>query len=177
MITEFINDIKEKQEKSKVIEIAEKIRKNGGFDANAFWKYAEEIRGRKKETATAMKDEDGNIEEDPEKIKEIHKRYFEKLLKDWEPEGEEEQELEELKEKCIKVMEKAASKIEIQRVSNEEYATMKKQLKKKKAPDQEGWRYEWVENAGEDLEESIKRMINAMLESRKPPPRMEGNEN
>ena len=116
-----------------------------------------------------MKDEDGKIQEDPEKVKEIHKRYFEKLLKDREPEGKEEKELEDLKEKCIRAMEKAASRIEIQSVTEEEYETMKKQLKKKKAPDQDGWRYEWVENAGEDLEKSIRKMMNVMLKSKKPP--------
>ena len=47
---------------------------------------------------------------EPEKIKEIHRKYFEKLLKDREPEGMEEQELEELKGKCIEVMKKAANK-------------------------------------------------------------------
>ena len=102
----------QRQDKAKVTEIAEQIRKEGGFDANAFWKHAEKIRGKKSETGTAMKDEDGKIQEDPEKVKEIHKRYFEKLLKDREPEGQEEKELEDLKEKCIRAMEKAASRFE-----------------------------------------------------------------
>ena len=168
LITEFINDIKRKQEASKVSRIAEKIRKEGGFDANAFWKHAAEMRGNKKETATAVKDEEGKIEEDPVKIKEIHRRYFEKLLKDRKPEGKDEIELEELKEKCIRSMEKATKGIEIKSVSKKEYETMKKQLKKKKAPDQEGWRYEWVESAGKDLEKSIRKMMNAMLKHRKP---------
>ena len=65
-------------------------------------------------------------------------------------------------------MEKATKGIEIKSVSKKEYETMKKQLKKKKAPDQEGWRYEWVESAGKDLEKSIRKMMNAMLKHRKP---------
>ena len=65
-------------------------------------------------------------------------------------------------------MEKAAEGIEIKTVSKEEYEATKKQLKRKKSPDQEGWRYEWVENAGKDLEKIIRRMMNAMLKHRKP---------
>ena len=174
MITGFINEIKQQQERSKVTKIAEKIRKDGGFDSNAYWKYEEKMKGKKKETATAMKDENGKIEEDPEKIKEIHRKYFEKLLKDREPEGLEEKELEELKEKCINIMKKAANRIEIKSVSDEEYEAMKKKLKKKKAPDLEGWRYEWVENAGKDLEESIKIMMNETLRSKEPPKEWKG---
>ena len=174
LITGFINEIKQQQEKAKVTEIAERIRKDGGFDSNAYWKYEEKMKGKKKETATAMKDENGKIEEEPEKIKEIHRKYFEKLLKDREPEGMEEQELEELKGKCIEVMKKAANKIKIKSITDEEYDTMKKQLKKKKAPDLEGWRYEWIENAGEDLEKSIKCMMNETLDSKKPPREWKG---
>ena len=127
------------------------------------------MKGRKREVATGIKNEEVKIEEEPEKIKEIYRAYFEKLLKDRDPEGKEEGEAEELKEKCIKAMEKAAEEIEIVGVTNEEYATMKKQLKKKKAPDQEGWRYEWIECAGEDLEESIKMMINKLFQEKVPP--------
>ena len=174
LITEFINEIKEKQAETKVIEVAEKIRKDGGFDANAFWKHSEIMRGRKKELATAMKDENGRIKEDPEEIKEIYRNYFEKLLQDREPEGEDEKELEKLKEKCIKVMEKAASQIDIKSISDEEYNDMKKQLKKKKAPDKEGWRYEWIEWAGEDLERSIKIMLNQVLKEKTPPDEWKG---
>ena len=37
---------------------------------------------------------------------------------------------------------------------------MKRKLKEKKAPDRQGWRYEYVQWAGRDLERSIKLMIN-----------------
>ena len=61
-------------------------------------------------------------------------------------------------------MVESAEKKEIEEITSKEYDQMKSKLKKKKAPDEEGWRYEWIENAGKDLEESIKLMMN---ESRK----------
>ena len=121
-------------------------------------------KGRKAETATAMLNEEGKLEEDPEKIRQIYKVFYEKLLRDRDPENEEEKQVQQLKEKCIDVMKECAQKKEIKEITSEEYDRMKKRLKKKKAPDEEGWRYEWIINAGKDMEESIKMMMN---ESRK----------
>ncbi len=67
LLQQFIDEEKKKQERIKIIEIAKSIKKEKGFDANAFWIHAERMRGRKAETATAMLDEEGNIEEDPRK--------------------------------------------------------------------------------------------------------------
>ena len=61
---------------------------------------------------------------------------------------------------CILAMVNCAKNIEIKEITTEEYDKMKGKLKKKKAPDMEGWRYEWIANAGKDLEESIKIMMN-----------------
>ena len=105
---EFIYELKKKQEMKKITEIANKIKAEGGFDANAFWKHREMMTGRKKETATAMKTETGEIEEDPEKIKEIYRLFYQNLLKDREPDDEEEKQLQENKEKCIKLIEESS---------------------------------------------------------------------
>ena len=126
LITEFIKEIKQNQERKKITETAIRIKKEGGFDANAFWKHDEMMKGRKKEPAVAIKNEKGEIEEDPEKIKEIYRNFYEKLLKDREPENADEKEVQELKEKCVYVMERSASTKKIAPVTEEEYNTMKK---------------------------------------------------
>ena len=46
---------------------------------------------------------------------------------------------------------------------------MKKKLKKKKAPDEEGWRYEWISNAGTEMEESIQLMLNEVRKQKRQP--------
>ena len=63
-------------------------------------------------------------------------------------------------------MQKKAEKLEIQPVTDEEYEEMKKSLKKDKAPDSDGWFYEIVTHAGKDLEESLKLMINSVLQTK-----------
>ena len=166
LIQEFIREIQQKQERTRIVETAKKIKKNGGFDANAFWKHAEKMQGRKTEPPTAMKGEDGQMEEDPEKIKEIYLNFYAKLLKDRQPEDEEEKQIQQYKEQCIRIMEQVATHRSIEPASDEEYEEMKKKLKKKKAPDKQGWRYEFILWAGEDLEQSIKTMINEILKSK-----------
>lgn len=58
-----------------------------------------------------------------------------------------------VKEKCIEVMVEKAKNIKIKEITDEEYEKMKKKLENKKAPDEEGWRYEWILNAGKEMEE------------------------
>ena len=169
LLSEFIRESHQKQERRRITEVANKIRKEGGFDGNAFWKHAEMMRGRKIEPPTAMKREDGEIEEDPEKIKDIYLSFYENLLKDRKPEDEEEMQIQQYKEKCIELMEKEANRKKIEPVSDAEYEKMKRKLKKKKAPDRQGWRYEFVQWAGSDLERSIKMMINEVLENKVQP--------
>ena len=47
----------------------------------------ETIKGKKKEVATSILDEKGNVEEDLERIKALYQKHFESLLKDRELEG------------------------------------------------------------------------------------------
>ena len=164
VLQQIIDEELAKQERNRVIQIANNIKKEKGFDANAYWEFDKRMKKRNAEVATAMMDEKGNLEEDPGKIREIYKTFYQKLLKDREPENEEEKEIQQLKEKCIQVMIKNAENKEIKEITTEEYGRMKSKIKRKKAPDEEGWRYEWIENAGKDMEESIILMMN---ESRK----------
>ena len=74
--------------------------------------------------------------------------------------------IERNRDKCINIMEKVAKEKKIKPIEEEEYKKMKKDLKKKKAPDQQEWRYEWIECAGKDLEESLQEMLNKILETK-----------
>ena len=57
-----------------------------------------------------MFNEEGKLEEDPEKIKQIYKVFYEKLLKDRDPENKEEKDAQQLKEKCIELMKEYTQK-------------------------------------------------------------------
>ena len=121
------------QEKKRITRIAMNIKKQSGFDGNVFWELSKRLKGKKTETATAMFNEEGKLEEDPEKIKQIYKVFYEKLLKDRDPENEEEKDAQQLKEKCIELMNEYAQKKEIKEITTEEYERMKNKLKKEES--------------------------------------------
>ena len=64
-------------------------------------------------------------------------------------------------------MEEISKTKEIEEITDEEYNKMKKELKNSKAKDMEGWKYELVKWAGEDLEKSIKIMLNQSIHENK----------
>ena len=118
---------------------------------------------------TAVNDKDDKRIDDPAKIKDRYLQYFQELLSVRKAVNDEEKMVEETVDKCIEAMEKTALKLEIAPVTDQEYETMKKSLKKRKANDADGWMYEMVIYAGKDLEESIKLMINAVLKTKTMP--------
>ena len=143
--------------------IAEKIKSEKGFDGGAFWDYLSKIKGRKTETAVALKNEEGVLVEEPKEILEIYQKFYEKLLTGKPMETEEGKEMEQLVNKYVEVLERKALREGIEPFTKEEYEEVKKEIKNGKAPDLQGWRYELVKNAGEDLEESILCMINELV--------------
>ena len=143
--------------------IAKKIKSDRGFDGSAFWEYLNKIKGRKAEAAVALKDEEGVLVEEPDAMLEIYQKFYMKLLAGKPMETKEGEEIELLVNKYVEVLERKALREGIEPFTKEEYAVVKKEIKNGKAPDLQGWRYELIKNAGEDLEESILCMINELV--------------
>ena len=121
------------------------------------------IKGRKTEIATALRNEKGELVEEPEELLEIYKHFYLELLAGKPMETAHGQEIENLVNKFVEVLERRAKQEGIEPFTKEEYEAVKKEIKNGKAPDIEGWRYELVKNAGPDLENSILFMINDLL--------------
>ena len=101
--------------------------------------------------------------EEPEVMVEIYQQFYKKLLTGKPMDTEEGKEMEQLVNKYVEVLERKALREGIEPFTKEEYDEVKKEIKNGKAPDLQGWRYELVKNAGEDLEESILCMINELV--------------
>ena len=56
------------------------VKKAGGVNSKTFWDVRNRFIGRCAETADVMEDDNGNLQEDSDQIKEIHAKHFEKLL-------------------------------------------------------------------------------------------------
>ena len=153
--------------KQKVISVAEDILKKGIFNRTAYWDFARGMKGKKKYIkGRSVNDKEGNRVDDPVKVKERYKEFYSELLTTKEAETDDERKIEAVVNKCIAQMMMNAGDIKIKPMTDREYEEMKKSLKKKKAPDMQGWFYEMIVYAGQDLEDSIKLMINKVLEQK-----------
>ena len=163
LIERHIIDIRKDQKKTKAIQIAHQIKKESGFDGGVFWEYKRRQQGRKEEARMSIKDKNGNVVENPEESKKVYRAFYEELLKEKEI-AEEGKELQKSVDQFIAIVERMAARETIEVFSEEEYENVIKELKKRKAPDKDGWRYEMVIYAGEDLRKSILKMINKLTE-------------
>ena len=163
LIDEHVLNFKREEKKARTMEIANKIKSEKGFDGSIFWEFRKRNNGNKIEGMTAIKDENGKKEEDPQKILEIYKKFYIKLLSGKDMTTEEGRETEDIVNKYIKAIEKKAAREGIKPFTREEYDKVKRELKNGKAPDLQGWRYEFIKNAGKDLDESMLKMINTVV--------------
>ena len=160
LINDHIETHMKEENKRRTIKVANRIKSERGFDGGAFWEFRRQRSGRRKEAAKAMKNEDGKVTENPDEIKEIYKNFYQKLLSGREMTTDGGKQIEEMVDKYTEELIKKAAREPIQPFTEEEYEEMKKSLKNRKAPDSQGWRYEWIKHAGEDLDKSSLMMIN-----------------
>ena len=169
LVEYHIQNSKKEEHQRKIKKLVQELRRENGFDRNTFWEYRRKTNGTKKETMTAIEDEQGELKEDKEEIREIYQRYYKSLLTTRPAENESETEVEKYVTTTIAKMEEISKTKEIEEITDEEYNKMKKELKNRKAKDMEGWKYELVKWAGEDLEKSIKIMLNQSIEEKEIP--------
>ena len=143
--------------------LARKIKCESGFDGNIFWEYMRKIKGRKVEAPTAMKNEDGKLTEDPDEILQIYKNFYNKLLSEKPCKTDEGRKIEKLVDQFIETLERKGLRDGIAPFTEDEYSQAKRELKNGKAPDLQGWRYEFIKHGGEDLEVSTLHMINELV--------------
>ena len=163
LIDEYVLKYKREERKERTIKLANNIKTEKGFDGSVFWEFRKRKQGKKTEGMTAIKNEKGEKEENPEKILEIYKDFYKKLLTGKEITSKEGKEVEEIVNKYIEVLGRKALQEGIEPFTKEEYEKVKKEIKNGKAPDLQGWRYELVKNAGRDFDDSMLKMINTVV--------------
>ena len=162
LINEHIETHQKEQNKRRTVSLANKIKSKKGFDGSAFWEFRRQQTGRRKDVAKSMKNEDGEVTENPEEILKIYQNFYQKLLSGREMKTEDGKQIEQMVDRYIEELIKKAEREPIKPFSEEEYKQMKRSLKNRKAPDIQGWRYELIKYAGEDLEKSTLMMLNEL---------------
>ena len=163
-IEEQIN--REKQKESSII--AKRIERVGGVNSPDFWKIIKDKK-TKGEVRSSMKNSKGEIVESTEEILEVYKNWYECLLKQQPAEGERQKQAEEKVEKTFKLIEDEAQKETTIQISMEELKNAIKTLCSKKAPDIGGFRSEFLIYGGNELRESLLKLLNEILTTRTVP--------
>mgnify|MGYP001800575693 CR=1 FL=1 len=150
--------VRERQNKNanRIRQNIESLRRNGGgVKEESFWEFKKKMSKRKLEKQVAMKDENGDIQTEPKKIKEIYTKFYNELFK---VEVE-----DQLKEKGKTVKERIEKKGKQQQpinIEEEDIEKVIKTLKRRKAGDQEGWRNEMLICGGKEMVRSLAILFN-----------------
>lgn len=146
------------------------IKEGGGLKSKSFWDFKKRITpAMKTEEPMAMLNKEGKIVEDTEGIKQIYMEHYKELLETPKATTKIEIDAEEKVERVKKGCEKLADSRTIEKFRIEDLQSINTNLKNRKAADIESWRYEYIKYAGKDLQESLIRMINEVMEVKQIP--------
>ena len=138
-IMDLIDEELIQKQYTRINNIVSDVRKAGGVNSTTFWEVRNKFLGRNSETADIMEDENGILQDDPEEIKEIYARYFEKLLRregSLTKAGKDAEETINLVERGMEVL---ARKEEPQETNKEDVSSVVQKLNIKKARDIGTW--------------------------------------
>ena len=137
----------------------------GGKSSGKLWELKKQMCPRSRDPPTAMKDKDGSLVTNVEKIKEMAIEAYETRLKN-RPIKEGLEELKEIKEKLAEKLMKVATTNKTPKWTMKEIDTVLKGLKRNKSRDPNGLANELFkeEAAGTDLKDAILALMNRIKE-------------
>ena len=151
----------------KVHFMVENIKKTGKTNMAQFWKY-----NKKKKSFDSVKSvtsRNGKILEDKNLILEEYKNHYIDLLSKKEAETAEEKENEQLVNQLIHSLVVCTDNEHHRKTTVEDVQKAKKELKKRRARDANGWTNEMMINGGNEMDKSLSILFSMMDEQKKPP--------
>ena len=169
MINEAIRKEGEKQQQQKLTKVVDRLKAKNGVNMPNMWEIKKMVERRNEEPVTAIKSKEGDIIEEPQKIRERYLEHFGEILQNVPAETEEEKAQEQLIEEVFRRMMLLADKKDTRLTTKEEIQTASKRLKRKKCKDKSGWNNEMVLETGDEMLECLLEMINKMERDREVP--------
>ena len=160
--------IEEKQQRfaRKIKKTVEELRRNGGgMKEESFWEFKRKLKGKQQETATEMMNEKGELVSGKEEIIDVYKNFYINLFKkeDKTNQSEEQKRAERKVEEKMGNIRKIARTQDPLKVTETEVRKVVNELKRKKAPDLEDFRNEYLKGGGEEMILSLVTLFNQIL--------------
>ena len=168
-IEEAIKNEGQKQFQQKIEKVVNRLKGKNGVNMPNMWEIVKSIERKEKETPTAIKSKEGEIIEEPEKIKKRYLEHFGEILKNVPAETEGEKAQEELIEEAFRRIMILAEKSGTRFTTKDEMIAASKELKRKKSKDKSGWNNEMVLETGNSMIECLLALVNKMEEKREVP--------
>ena len=146
----------------KIDATVQEVKEGGGVDSATFWKVKNRLNGKNNNEIAAIIDEDGNKTEKPEEIKEVYMKYFSKLLTTSAGITDEERKREEMVESIVSQMEAVCRTEKPQETREEDLKEILSKLDVKKARDRDNWSNEIIKRGGDEMFNSIKKIVDAI---------------
>ena len=144
-------------------------KEKGGINEEKFWEVRRKIVGRNEEGITAMLNSEGKKVESKEEILEVYEEFYKVLFGKKKANTEEEKDTEKnIEEKLQKILKKGKEQqpLKIEKIDIEKAV---KNLKMKKAKDENGWQNEMIKAGGEVMVKSLQKMFNKIMTEGKIP--------
>ena len=148
----------------------DRLKETGGTNgAMNVWDVIKQVKGKKKETPSAVYDKNDKLLEDEDQIKERHKEYFSELLMPKESQTELQKEHEDLVNEFAERIILIGELTSIKQTSDEEIREAMKSMKRKKCADPEGWKNEIILDGGEPMVKCLGLMLKKIGAEKKIP--------
>ena len=159
LVMEHMEHERVMERKRKIEATVQEVEEGGGVGSATFWKVKDRLMKRTKHEVAAIMDENGEKQEDEEKIKKVYMNYFQDLLTTNAGTTEEEEKWEGVVADTIKKME-AISKNTTEQISSEEdVEEIVKNLAIRKAPDRDTWSNEMIVRGGKEMIKSLSKIF------------------
>ena len=166
MVNEQIDTEKKNQFKERIDKVVNKLRSKNGINGPNMWEVMKSIRRPKTSAATAIKNKDGRILENPEEIKNRYLEHFVDILQPPTATTKEEKQQEKTVNLIFNNILNLANSLPPRLTTMDEIVTAKKQLKRNKSKDPYGWNNEMIMEGGKEMDSSLLHLFNRMEHER-----------
>ena len=170
LINQYIEEEEKNIKRQTINRNIKEIQENGGLNANIFWEFKKRMDRDKKreENITAIKNNEGELETDIEKIKNIFKIFYTELFKPNKNENTQEEKMAQKTQDIVFESIKNIARNEVEtngKINIQEIENNIKELKKKNTCDSQGLSNKILLNSGKDVENSLKIIFNEIDQS------------
>ena len=168
LMREHIESQREEAEANRIIKIVQQLKEKNRLYGRKIWEIKRKVT-RATDTPHSVKTSNGELMESRQDILGAYLTHYQNLLRTKDGKTELEKTTETMVEKQFKALSMRETECHRNVITKEIVKKAIKMMRNKRAPDRRGWRAEWIQNGGEEIENSpVKLFIRMERENTTP---------